>query len=68
MKDQQREEFMKRKIEQLALLQQQQRQNQMRTPMNSDGRRRAVPLSITKKTYSPGVAKTKWKALEKKVG
>lgn len=67
LRDQQREEFMKRKVEQLAALQKEQRNNQMRTPMNADNRRRGVPLSITKKTYSPGAAKTKWKALEKKV-
>lgn len=67
MKDQQREEFLKRKVEQIVALQQQQRHNIMRTPLNSDGQRRAIPLAISKKTYSPGAAKTKWKALEKKV-
>lgn len=64
MRDQQREEFMKRKVEQLAALQQQQRQNQMRTPVNNA--RRMLPSTLTKKTYSPSAAKTKWKALEKK--
>lgn len=68
MRDQQREEFMRRKVEQLAALQQQQRQTQMRGSARSDDRRRALPLGIAKKTYSPGAAKNKWKLLEKKVG
>jgi hypothetical protein len=68
MRDQQREEFMKRKVEQLAALQQQQRQNlSSRGSSRLDDRRRALPLGIAKKTYSPGAAKNKWKTLEKKV-
>ncbi|CAD5227302.1 unnamed protein product [Bursaphelenchus xylophilus] len=61
VKDRQREEFMRRKMEQLNTL-----TSKQRTPLSSNMNRQRYGL-LSKKPFSPSVAKNKWRQLESKI-